>query len=242
MTEEDRSPTASGPTADGPTADGRAGGGRRRAGTLNGRQAEAARNDRRILESARAVFTADADAPITAVAKHAGVGISALYTRYGSKEELIRTLCTEAMQAIVRETELALEQVGSGRDHWLVLAGFMRRLVEADTSSMTQSMAGTFTPTPDMFALANRSSQLMGELFAQVSDVLRPDVVLHDLSLIFEMVAAVRGQDRERTQELRHRYLALIMDGLRARDREELPGPPPGWQELSDRWIPKAAS
>ena len=188
------------------------------------------------------MFTADPDAPITAVAKHAGVGISALYTRYGSKEELIRTLCTEAMQAIVRETELALEQVGSGRDHWQVLADFMRRLVDADTSSMTQSMAGTFAPTPDMFALANRSSQLMGELFAQVNDVLRPDVVLHDLSLVFEMVAAVRGPNPPRTQELRHRYLALILDGLRARDREELPGPPPGWQELSDRWIPKAAS
>src|SRR5579863_8773356 len=220
MTEEDRALTEAGPSEAVLT-----GGGRRAAGPLSGRQAEAARNDRRILESARAVFTADPDAPITAVAKHAGVGISALYTRYGSKEELIRTLCTEAMQAIVRETELALEQVGSGRDHWQALADFVRRLVDADTSSMTSSMAGTFTPTPDMFALANRSSQLMGELFAQVSDVLRPDAVLHDLSLIFEMVAAVRGPNPQRTQELRHRYLALVLDGLRARDREELPGP-----------------
>src|SRR5580704_4810648 len=52
-----------------------------RDGPLSGRQAEAARNDRRILESARAVFVADPAAPITAVARHAGVGISALYTR-----------------------------------------------------------------------------------------------------------------------------------------------------------------
>jgi hypothetical protein len=146
------------------------------------------------------------------------------------------------MQAIARETEAALEQVNQGRDHWQVLADFMRRLVDADTSSMTQSMAGTFAPTPDMFALANHSSQLMQELFAQVKDVLRPDAVLHDLSLIFELVAAVRGPNPERTTELRHRYLALILDGLRARDREELPGPPPGWPELSDRWIPKNAA
>jgi hypothetical protein len=75
-----------------------------------------------------------------------------------------------------------------------------------------------------------------------VRDVLRPDAVLHDLSLIFELVAAVKGPDPQRTQELRYRYLAFILDGLRARDREELPGPPPGWQELSDRWIPKAAA
>src|SRR5579859_3111192 len=96
MTEEDRGPT---------------GGGRRKAGSLSGRQAEAARNDRRILESARAVFTADPDAPITAVAKHAGVGISALYTRYGSKEELLRTLCTDGLVIVIDETEAALDGV-----------------------------------------------------------------------------------------------------------------------------------
>jgi hypothetical protein len=46
----------------------------------------------------------------------------------------------------------------------------------------------------------------------------------------------------ERTRQLRRRYLALILDGLRARDREELPGPPPTWPELSDRWIPPAST
>ena len=38
-------------------------------GPLSGRLAEAARNDQRILDSARAVFVADPGAPITAVAK-----------------------------------------------------------------------------------------------------------------------------------------------------------------------------
>ena len=47
------------------------------------------------------MFIADPDAPITAVAKHAGVGISALYTSYGSKDELIRTLCTDGLQIVV---------------------------------------------------------------------------------------------------------------------------------------------
>src|SRR5579862_1613040 len=108
------------------------GSGRRRAGPLSGRQAEAARNDRRILESARAVFTADPGAPITAVAKHAGVGISALYTRYGSKEELLRTLCTDGLVIVTDETQTAIDRVGSGRDHWQALADFARRLVDAD--------------------------------------------------------------------------------------------------------------
>src|SRR4029079_6313948 len=61
-----------------------------RSGPMSGRQAEAARNDQRILESARAVFVADPGAPITAVAKHAGVGISALYPSHGRTGELPR--------------------------------------------------------------------------------------------------------------------------------------------------------
>ena len=85
---------------------------------LSGRRAQAARNDERILESAKAVFLADPDAPITAVAKHAGVGISALYTRYGSKEELLRRLCHDGLAVFVAETEAAL---GDDRDPWSVL-------------------------------------------------------------------------------------------------------------------------
>src|SRR5215467_8622986 len=93
---------------------------RGRHGPMSGRQAEAARNDQRILESARAVFVADPGAPITAVAKHAGVGISALYTRYGSKEELLRTLCTDGLVIVITETEAAIERVRLGEDHWQV--------------------------------------------------------------------------------------------------------------------------
>jgi len=215
-----------------------AAGGRQPRGRLSGRQAEAARNDRRILSSARAVFIEDPGAPITAVAKHAGVGISALYTRYASKTELLRTLCTDGLVRLVAGTETALEQARNGRDHWQVLADFMRNQVDADTSSMTRALAGKFAPTPEMFTLANHSSQLMTELFDLIRDVLRPDVVLHDLSLVFELVAAIKGSTPERTSQLRHRYLALILDGLRARDREDLPGPPPSWPELSERWIP----
>ena len=209
-------------------------------GPLSGRQAEAARNDRRILESARAVFVADPDAPITAVAKHAGVGISALYTRYGSKEELLRTLCTDGLVIVTNETENAIERIKAGQDRWQVFADFMSHLTDADTSAMTRAFAGKFAPTPEMFALANRSSELMTELFGLIRGALRPGVVAHDVSLVFELVAAIKFSSPERTTELRHRYLAVILDGLRASvaDRDDLPGPPPAWPELSERWVP----
>ena len=205
---------------------------------LSGRRAQAARNDQLILDAARAVFIADPDAPITAVAKQAGVGISALYSRYASKEELLRRLCTDGLRVFVVETEAAL---ADNRDHWTVLTSYMRRLADADTSSMTASLAGTFTPTEDMFALAARGGQLLGELVDRVRDTLRPGVDAMDLSVITELVAAVKNPDPGRSQELRHRYLAMMLDGLRAGDGGPLPATPPTWQEISDRWQPRAA-
>ena len=66
-------------------------------GSLSGRRAEAARNDGLILEAAREVFVADPKAPISAVSERAGVGIGALYRRYGSKEDLLRRLCADGL-------------------------------------------------------------------------------------------------------------------------------------------------
>jgi AcrR family transcriptional regulator len=200
---------------------------------LSGRRAEAARNDERILEAAREVFIADPGAPITAVAKRAGVGISALYSRYGSKEELLRTLCHQGLQRFVAETEAALSD---DRDAWLVFEDYMRALVGADTSSLTLALAGSFTPTAEMTALAERANELSVALFERFAPVLRPGVEVHDLSLVFELVAAVKLGDRERTAELRRRYLAAILDGLRAENREPLPAPAPSWGEINERW------
>ena len=207
-------------------------------GSLSGRQAEAARNDQRILDSARMVFIADPGAPITAVAKHAGVGISALYTRYASKEELLRKLCNDGLATYVAETEAALEAVRNGGDHWEVFARYVRTLIDADTSSMTLALAGKFEPTPEMFALADRSAALSAEFFAEIRDVLRNDLDVFDIGIVFEIVGAIKFSSPDRTSQLRHRYLTIILDGIRASGREELPGPPPAWQEVSERWNP----
>ena len=203
---------------------------------LSGRRAEAARNDEKILAAAREVFIADPTAPITAVAKRAGVGISALYSRYGSKEELLRTLCHDGLAVFVAETERAL---ADERPDWDAFSDYMGRLVDADTSSMTLALAWTFTPTEEMFALAERANTLLVRFFKRVGHVVRNDVEVHDLSLVFELVAAIRLGDAVRTRQLRRRYLAVILDGLRAGggDGTPLPAPPPSWTELNARWV-----
>jgi AcrR family transcriptional regulator len=201
----------------------------------SGRRAQAARNDKLILESARVIFIADPGAPISAVAKHAGVGISALYKRYESKESLLRKLAWDGLSQFVSELEHGL---ADDRDPWTALADFLRRAVDADSNTLTLALAGKFTPSPELYALANRSAQMMDEIFrrAEQAGALRPGTAVHDLSLIFDQLAAVRTESHERTMQLRHRYLELMLEGLHDHQAEPLPGSPPTWAEIKHRW------
>jgi AcrR family transcriptional regulator len=205
------------------------------------RRRDAALNDRKILASARAVLIADPNAPIGAVAKHAGVGIAALYRRYPSKEDLLRALCAEGLGRYIAAAETAL---AAHADPWDALAGFMRAAVEADASSLTVRLAGTFTPTEDLYRAAARAGELNVELFgrAQEAGAVRADADVNDLAIIFEQLASIRLGDEERRRELRRRYLALALDGLRAAVGEPLPGPAPGSDELVERWRTSTAA
>lgn len=200
---------------------------------LSGRRRQAALNDGRILEAAREVFIGDPGAPITAVAHRAGVGISALYSRYASKEDLLRKLCGDGLALVVSIVESAL---ADDRDEWTVFSDFMHKMVEAGTSSLTLALAGKFDPTEELFALAARANELMVALFERVKGVLRPDLDVNDVSLVFEQLAAVKLGGRERAAQLRTRYLVVVLDGLRADAGSTLPGTPPTWQEISARW------
>jgi len=202
-----------------------------------GRIAEAARNDTKILESARAVFVADPEAPIAAVAKHAGVGIGALYRRYSGKEALLRALCADGLRRYIEAAESAL---ADEQDPWKAFTAFMHREVDADASSLTQRLAGTFRPTQELYAAAARAGELNVALFsrAQEAGAIRPDASVNDLGPILEQLASLQIGDAARARELRHRYLTLFLDGLRAGGGKELPVQPPTDHELQARWRP----
>jgi AcrR family transcriptional regulator len=203
--------------------------------SMRGRAAEAARNDQKILESARAVFVADPGAPISAVAKHAGVGIGALYHRYESKEVLLQTLAATSLQRYTHTVEAALADNG---DPWQAFVTFMHDVVDTDTQSLAQRLAGTFTPTPELQQAADYGQKLNVALFERTinAGALRKDFTVGDMSLILEMVMAIRLADAGRTRRLRHRYLSLLLDAVHLVDGDPLPGPPPSWQELAERW------
>jgi AcrR family transcriptional regulator len=206
---------------------------------LNGRRAQAMRNDQAILDAARTVFLRDPGAPIAAVAQQAGVGISALYRRYAGKEELLRSLCADGLRRYIGVAESCLADEA---DPWLSFAGFLTGLVEQDVHSLTVRLAGTFTPTDELHRLAEDANKLAGRLWrrARAAHALRADLQLNDLPMLLEQMAAIHGGGAGRTWELRRRYLALLLDSLRPEAAQSgMPGSPPSDAELGARWQPR---
>src|SRR4026209_581011 len=152
---------------------------------LSGRRAQARRNDPRIRQAARAASTADPDAPMSAVAARAGVGISALYRRYRSKEDLLREVARDGLALYLEEAEAAVADDG---DPWDAFAAFMGRLLDAQTVAITMNLAGTFAPNEELYAMSERAAELNALIVerTKAEGGLRADVAIDDLSLILE--------------------------------------------------------
>ena len=123
-------------------------------------------------------------------------------------------------------------------DGWAAFAAFLRRIVATDVHSLTVHLAGTFTPTQEMYEDSLRAADLAATLFARAraSGRMRADVVLDDVSFLLEGAAAIRLREPVRTVELRQRYAELFIQALAIRGAEPLPGPPPESAELNWRW------
>ena len=164
--------------------------------SVHGRQAEARRNDLVVLEAARDVFSAlGADAPVSAVADRAGVGIGTLYRRYGSKAELLQRLCVLAMDQAVAAADDAL----GAADPWTGLAGYVRACVELRSGALA-ALAGQIETTAQMHAVARRSMTRLAEIVARAHrhGSLRPDVTALDVTWLIEQFSRRPPTSRRR--------------------------------------------
>lgn len=206
----------------------------------DGRRARGEANDSRIVAAAREVFSADPEAPIAAVAARAGVGINALYRRYGNKEGLVRALCEQAMERYQGELDAAL---ADPREAPTVLVDFLRRVVDADTHALALNLAGTFEPDQTLWDLGagvkERTDRFYGRMKA--AGALREDVTSEDFAMIFQGLAVIEGPTRRRTKELRDRHLMLILDALTTPSPKPLPYDPLSTGEMVGRWVPPPA-
>lgn len=192
---------------------------------LPGRQAEAARNDQRILDAARAVFLGDPAAPISAVAERAGVGIGALYRRYRSKEELLARLYADNLTKLLALAQRALDDDG---DLWEVFCRYLHDSLDVGIGTISARFFGTFPLSDPVRADIATMAEIDREIFARVhaAGVLRPDVSSSDVLQVQHLVQRLRYADEQRSTELRHRYLSLFLAGAHADATLPLRGEP----------------
>jgi AcrR family transcriptional regulator len=210
--------------------------------SVHGRQAEARRNDLAVLDAARDVFAAQgADAPISAVAERAGVGMGTLYRRYGSKTELLQRLCVMAMEQAIEAADAALE----AGDPWVGLCGYILACVEMRSGALA-SLAGQIETTGEMRYTAQRSMTRMQEVVdrARRTGSLRPDASVLDIAWLIEQFSrrAPDQVDQEEEGNVRSRLLTIALDGLRAPAATPLPGRAPSPARYATRWSRGPAS
>jgi len=200
-----------------------------------GRQAEAARNDMVVLAAAREVFAAmGAQAPVSAVAERAGVGIGSLYRRYGGKDDLLRHLCLLALRQSIAAAQEALD----AGDAWDGLAGYIRTAVAQGTGSLAP-LAGAIETTLEMRQASRHGRDLLGLVVRRAKDagVLRADVTPLDIAHLIELFGRLGPMSAGSAEHgIRQRLLAIALDGLRAGSGIPLPDPAPTTEHYEGRW------
>lgn len=178
---------------------------------------DAERNRRLILDAAGELFAARGlTVTLDDVAHHAGLGVGTVYRRFRSREELINTLFEERVGAIVALAEEGL----ACPDPWLGLTRFLERTLELQAADrgLKELLLGTSEGRDHVARIKAQMAPLGSQLVrrAQATGALREDFAPQDIPLLQMMLGAVVDATQPVRPELWRRYLALIIDGMRA--------------------------
>lgn len=188
---------------------------------------DARENRESILEAARGAFAElGIDASVEEIACRAGVGMGTLYRRFPTKDALIDAVFEEHLDRMAAAAERALDAT----DAWEALLDYLSYVVGLQATDRGLSeILGAHLRTEQLVARArSRLRPLVQRLIirAQETGKLREDVVFEDVSVLLWTTGRVVDATREIAPEFWQRYLALMVDGLRAHHASPLPQPP----------------
>jgi len=185
------------------------------AATLRKPRADAVRNRERVLEAAKAVFSAGGpDASLEAVAKRAGVGIGTLYRHFPTREALFEAVYRREVQQL---SEFA-EQLKTDAAPVEALRRWLRSNVEfvATKKGMSAALALAVKAPSELTAFSfDRLTKAVGALLerAAAAGEIRSDVSPEDLLRALVGMCHMHDQPGWQTSVLR--LLDVFVDGLR---------------------------
>jgi AcrR family transcriptional regulator len=185
------------------------------AATIRRPRADAVRNRERVLEAAKAVFSAGGpEASLEAVAKRAGVGIGTLYRHFPTREALFEAVYRREVQQLGELAE-ALKSEASPVD---ALRRWLRSNVEfvATKKGMSAALALAMHSSSDLTAYSfERLTKAVGDLLerAVAAGEIRSDISPEDL--LRALVGMCYLHDQPGWQKSVVRLLDVFVDGLR---------------------------
>jgi AcrR family transcriptional regulator len=186
---------------------------------------DALRNRALLLEAARTVFAERGlEASLDDIAHAAGLGVGTAYRHFANKQEVVAALFDQAIDDMIANVEAALLV----EDPWAALAGFFETAAtsQAKDRGLHEVLMGSVPHDHDV--LRRRFAPPMQLLFdrARAAGVIRPELGVNDAAVVFAMLGAAYEMHGPSSPESWRRYLALLLDGMRATDRDPLPVPP----------------
>jgi AcrR family transcriptional regulator len=192
-------------------------------------RADARRNRDQILLAARDVFVEmGPDAPLDAVARRAGVGIGTLYRRFPDREALMRAVVLDVLTRVGEEARAALREEP---DAFAALARYMHRALDLRVAAVMPVLVGQISFADEALArVRDAATEPIEEIIrrAQAAGTLRADATFGDVGLMLVRLSRpLPGSfPRALDENLAHRHLDLVIDGLRAgRSPQQLAGP-----------------
>jgi AcrR family transcriptional regulator len=188
---------------------------------------DAARNRTAVVEAARAVFAERGlDVPLEEIAQRAGVGLATLYRRFPTRDALIAASFEPLMTAYAEAVAEALQ----APDAWTGFTGFLERAwaMQAADCGGRDVLTRTFPMAPAFEEQRRRAYEGLVVLIrhAQAESALRADFVAEDMVLLLMANAGVVQGTREAAPTAWQRFVALMLEALRAERAHPLPPPP----------------
>jgi AcrR family transcriptional regulator len=178
---------------------------------------DAERNRQRILVAAAEVFgERGLHVTLDAVAERAGVGVGTVYRRFPDKEALIDALFEERIDEVRAIADAACAMP----DAWDAIVFFFEKAIamHGDDRALKELVFSTAHGQDRVARARARIAPVVTRLVerAQASGQLRADVAVTDVPMIQLMLTAVIEYAGEQSPDLWRRYLAVVLDGLRA--------------------------
>src|ERR1044072_6201015 len=194
-------------------------------------RSDARRNRDQIIRAAKEIFAARGlTVPMEEIAREAEVGVGTLYRRFPDREALILAVFRDSVRAVAAEARAALAEEPTAWSALVRIIGLSAQLrLSMRLQTYSAAVAELLKADEEIGRHRRAAFDVLEEGVhrAQAEGSLRTDVGVGDLAMLFVSVMhQTHGLTGEAGALAPGRVLAIMLDGLRARDANALPGRP----------------